>query len=113
VKRTVVRHPGAIRDLVDIFVHIGRSRLQTADRFLQAADRTISLLATRPDIGFGYETDNPNLAEIRVCRVSQFSCLSTYFYRATDDHVEILRVFHSERDVDQILTDAFDLDEPS
>jgi toxin ParE1/3/4 len=106
VSRAVIQQPEAVRDLREIAFQIGRTRPQSARRFLQAADRTFGQIAARPGIGARCEFDHPALADIRVCRVTRFRN-HLVFYRATDDRIEILRVLHAARDVDGILADQF------
>ena len=57
-KARVVKSPQARRDLVDVFVQIGRDSTRAANRFLIAADKTFALLARKPGIGSLYETEN-------------------------------------------------------
>ena len=91
---------------MDAFVFIGRRSPESARRFRRAAERTFAQLAAHPGIGAPHLTGNPRLAGLRVSPVTRFRSY-LIFYRATDDHLEILRVLHAARDVDQVLAGTF------
>jgi toxin ParE1/3/4 len=106
VNRAIIRLRPAEFDLLDIFVYLGRKSPQAADRFFEAAERTFVQLAAQPGIGAPHPTGNPRLADLRVSPVTRFRSYLV-FYRATDDRLEVFRVLHAARDVDQALADAF------
>jgi toxin ParE1/3/4 len=96
-------HPDARTDLVDIFVYIGQSGEDQAERFLTSAEETFKQLAEHPRIGracsFGGE-----LAGCRRWPVRGFNNF-LIFYRAFADRVEIVRVLHGARDIETLLED--------
>jgi toxin ParE1/3/4 len=104
VKRIIVREAAARADLQEIGLYIARRNPQAARRFLRATSRTIAMLAAQPVIGELYDSRDPAFAGIRIATVDRFRSY-LIAYRATDDRIEILRVLHGARDVDQILTD--------
>ena len=106
MKRAIIRLPPARADLRAIALYIGRRSTRSAGRFLLAAERTFAQLAAHPGIGAPHLTGNPRLADLRVSPVTRFRSY-LIFYRATDDRLEVLRVLHAARDVDQVLADTF------
>lgn len=106
MKRAIIRLRPAERDLVDIFVYLGRKSPRAADRFLAAVERTFAQLASRPGVGAPHETDDPDFDAVRVSPVTRFRSY-LIFYRATADRLEVLRVLHAARDVDRALADTF------
>jgi toxin ParE1/3/4 len=105
VRRAIVEHPEARRDLGQIARYIAQRSPQSADRLLLAAERTYLRLASHPGIGALYAPHNPSFAGLRLCAVDRFRSY-LIVYRAADDRVEVLRVLHAARDVDAILNDA-------
>lgn len=59
-------------------------------------------LAAMPGMGGRYESDNLELAGVRVFPVSR---IRNYliFYRPTPQGIEVLRVLHGARDIDRVL----------
>ena len=102
----VHRRPGARRDLLEAFVHIGRNSVPAARRFLEAAEQTFQRLAGMPGIGTRYDPDTPALSELRYFPVAKFPKYLV-FYRPTPDGIEIVRVLHGARDLATILADEF------
>lgn len=88
MKRIVVRQVAARADLREIALHIGRRSPQSARRFLQSANRTISRLATNPGIGEPYSPRDRAFAGLRLCAIDR-SRSYLVVYRAADDRVEI------------------------
>ena len=55
-----------------------------------------------------YEHEHPTLAGVRVFPVSRFKKYLV-FYRPVADGIEILRVLHGARDIDDLLAEGFEL----
>src|SRR5438045_7604129 len=70
--------------------------LETALRFLRAAQETFSLLASHPNLGWESHLQNPVLRTLRVFRVKGFEKL-LILYRPLPIGVDILRVVHGSR----------------
>jgi toxin ParE1/3/4 len=104
VKWIVIREAAARTDLRAIGLYIGQRSPQAARRFIRSAEQTIARLATHPGIGEPYSPEDPAFEGIRLCVVTRFRSY-VIVYRATEDRVEILRVLHGARDIDQILAD--------
>jgi toxin ParE1/3/4 len=106
VIREIVKHPQATDDLIGCFASINeRSGAAAADRFLRSVETTLTLLASSPGIGAPHRSDNPRVAGLRCFRVSKFKN-HLLFYRAFDDRVELVRVFHGARDFPRLLDNS-------
>jgi toxin ParE1/3/4 len=102
VNRPVIRSPQAETDLEDVANNLAKQSLPAALRFLDAAELGFAQLANTPEIGGRYETDQPLLADLRIWSIPGFSKY-LIFYRFRDQRVEVARVLHGSRDVDQLL----------
>ncbi len=102
------RCPAVRRDLVEIFVRLSRQgSVKTARRFLSEVDKSFDRIANRPGIGARFEPGESNLEQLRVATVSRFKHYLV-FYRPIDDGIEVLRVLHGARDIQNILADDDD-----
>jgi toxin ParE1/3/4 len=93
----------AKRDLIEIATHIGNDSPRHAARFLHAARADIRKLAAMPGIGSLRELHNARLIGTRSWPISGFRNYLV-FYRPLDDGIEVVRVPHGARDVDQIVS---------
>jgi toxin ParE1/3/4 len=109
--RRVIRHRLADGDLVAIFrYYLREAGLRVADRFFAEAEATFARLAGLPGMGTRYEHDHPALADLCCFPVSRFrNCL--VFYRPVADGIEVLRVLHGARDIDNILAEEIGIEE--
>ena len=91
----VCRSPRARDDLLDIWLYIAERDPSAADRVLSEIEKVCGLLATHPLIG----RERPEiLPGIRSLAVMSW----IVFYQASDDSVEIARVLHGARDIDEL-----------
>lgn len=95
--------PQADRDITTHFEYIAKDNLEAAIRFYEATFRAFDVLQTNPHIGPSRDFENPQLKDIRIWFVRGFEKY-LIFYRAKDDLVEIVRLLHSARDIDGILS---------
>jgi toxin ParE1/3/4 len=79
-----------------------------AERYLEMADKTFMQLLTTPGLGkvVGFVPDR--MGGVRQWRIKMFTDYLV-FYRAGDDRIEILRVLHGARDLEEILSQLDDL----
>ena len=103
MKSRLALKPQADRDIDIQFEYIAKDNLEAAVRFYEATFRAFDVLQTNPHIGPAREFENSQLKDIRVWFVRGFEKY-LIFYRAADELVEILRVLHSSRDIDGILS---------
>ena len=78
--------------------HIAKHSLETAIRFIENAEATISELAERPSTGSPFDSDRPELENVRFRRVNGFPN-HVIFYVERSDAIEILRILHGSRDI--------------
>jgi len=96
--RITRRHP-AQRDLQEHFEFLyEQAGLDTADRFLQAAEATFSELAALPEMGSLQHFTNPRFAGTRRWRVRGFDNY-LIFYRPFSNGIEVLRVLYASRNI--------------
>ena len=103
MKLRLVLKPQADRDINHQFEYIAKDNLEAAIRFYEAAFRAFDVLLVNPHIGPAREFGDSQLKDIRIWLVKGFEKY-LIFYRATDEVVEILRVLHTARDIDGILS---------
>jgi toxin ParE1/3/4 len=104
----VVKHARAVLDIIEIADYLAQAAsLASADRFVDAVERTIDRLAAFPGTGVRYDPENPAYVDIRIGMVDRFRSY-LIVYRAEDDRLEVLRVLHGARDVGRILADTFE-----
>jgi toxin ParE1/3/4 len=103
MKRRVQKLLEAKRDLVEAADYYAeQSGLALANRFLKAAEKSFEFLAGTPFIGGVWETSHPQLQNLRHWAVRGFENY-VIFYRPIPDGVEIVRVLHGARDLQNIL----------
>jgi toxin ParE1/3/4 len=100
--RRIVKHRGAVADLLEHFVFIGEHNEKVAFRFLRAAKETFELLATRPKVGKVTAFRNPLLVGMRVFPVRNFERYLV-FYRPIQGGIEVVRVIHGARDIPSLF----------
>ena len=98
----VVKASTAERDLLELFVFLGRGSVRAANRFLAAADQTCARLAAMPGLGSACESDHPALVGLRLWPVHGFPKY-LILYRPLEDGIEVLRVFHGARDIESLF----------
>lgn len=89
--------PLAIRDLEDIADFISENDPQAAHRLLLRIERSIDLLLDRPFMGPAVAEPLP--AGLRKASTAPY----IVFYRIAADELQIVRVIHSSRDIDENL----------
>jgi toxin ParE1/3/4 len=100
--RRIIQTPLAEQDVVELALYIHRNNPRAAERFLQAFDRTIVALADTP--GLGTARDCPRTKGLRMWRVRGFEKY-LIFYRALTDGIEVVRVLHASRNIEQLFPD--------
>jgi toxin ParE1/3/4 len=88
--------PQALRDLVEIGAYIEQDSPTYAARFILRLEEHCDLVARRPLIGRVRDEVRPGLRSIRYNRYA-------IFYRLIEDGIEIVRVIHNARDLEQAM----------
>lgn len=92
----------AAQDAEEIADYIAKDSLEAALRFLENTEATLKGLAESPGIGGLFESDHPELANLRFRRVNGFPN-HVIFYVEHSDAIEAVRILHGARDLDSEL----------
>jgi len=92
----------ALRDIDEIAELIRQDRPRAAVRFLDAVERTVKRLLRFPESAGVFESENPELADVRATLVRGFKKY-LLFYRVRHSSIAIERVLHGARDLPTIL----------
>jgi toxin ParE1/3/4 len=92
----------ALDDLDLIRAYIAQDNPEAAERVLEAAYRICKVLAEHPEIGRLRTFSIKELAGIRSFVISDFPNY-IIFYRAQADGVQIIRVLHGARNLDELF----------
>jgi len=96
-------HPEALNDIINDAVYLGEEASEeTADRFLDSVDETLSNLVEMPLIGRFLDLNSEKLKDIHVWRVKDFEKW-LIFYHLTEDGIEVVRLLHGTRDLHEAL----------
>ncbi len=104
--RSLVIGPQAARDALKHAKYLAlNASPAVARRFQKALAAAITRLRRMPGLGSPHESDNPRLAGLCVWPVPRFENY-LIFYRADDECVAIVRVFHASQDYGSKLEEA-------
>ena len=98
----ILRRRKAAQDAEEIADHIAEDSLVAAVRFLENVDATLKDLAAFPAAGSPFESDNPELANLRFRRVMGFPN-HVVFYVEHTNAIEVVRILYGARDLDTEL----------
>lgn len=99
----ILRRIRAAKDAEEIANHIASDSLDAALRFLENTEATLKLLAEFPSIGASFQSDISELHGLRSCRVKGFPN-HLVFYFEHSNAIEVVRILHGARDIDQELS---------
>ena len=103
MKQKIIVRPEAVRDLDAQAEYIAEhSDLDTALRFYLAAEETFALIATQSRLGRTRDFENPYLKGVRMCVMKEFD-KHLIFYRPLKNGIEVLRVVHGSRDIEDLF----------
>ena len=88
---SLFRTTQAHRDLLKIWVYLAENSFETADRILDAIDRTCRMLADNPSAGRSREELAPGIRSFPSGKY-------IVYYRPTEEGIVVLRVVRGERD---------------
>ncbi len=94
--------PKAIQDLTAHAFYIAEDAPEESGRFLEDAESSFRLLVEIPEIGSPRMLASPHLKGLRIWPVRNHP-RHLIFYLAKDEHVEIIRILHSRRDLPTTL----------
>ena len=88
----------ARKDLAEIWLFIAQDDLDSADNFIELLVSRFPMLAKSPQMGRGRNELSDGVRSFPVDRY-------LIFYRLDAKGIEIVRVIHSGRDIDSLLSD--------
>jgi toxin ParE1/3/4 len=92
---SIKRSVRARADLLEIWLYIADRDSRAADKVLDEIERVCRLISTHPRMG----RERPDI----LPGIRSFSVMSwTIFYRIEDRFIDIARVIHGARDIDEI-----------
>lgn len=104
----VLKREAAKRDLIAQWVWYAEDAgIQTADRFLQAVEQTLGVLATQPEIGSPVFTRKAEVQGMRRFPVSGGFEKILLFYFPLSDGIDLVRVVHGHRDLERLFAERF------
>jgi toxin ParE1/3/4 len=104
----VLKREAAKRDLIAQWVWYAETAgVETADRFLRAADKTLRVLSKQPESGSSLLVRRPELGGVRRFPVSDGFEKILLFYMPLPDGIELIRVAHGSRDSQPLLEEGF------
>lgn len=94
----IIRRPRALEDLDAIWLYIAQNDIEAADRVISLFEEKSQILAHTPLIG----RPCPELApDLRRFPVKSY----VIFYRPVSDGIEVVRVLHGARDIENLWAD--------
>lgn len=99
----ILRRLKAAQDAEEIADHIAKDSLKAAIRFLENTASTLKDLAASPGNGRPFESDYPELANLRFRRVKGFPN-HLIFYIEHKATIEVVRILHGARDLEAELS---------
>lgn len=100
--REIFKRPQAARDIEECFVYIAEGDLDSGVFFLVAVEDSLEQLAEFPSLGKEREFQNERFGNVRMWRVKGYEKY-LIFYTATETQIEIIRVLHSSRDIEDLF----------
>ncbi len=96
------KKPQAERDIEECFVYIGEDNLDIAVHFLVAVEDSIDEIGRNRSIGSSREFKNLQRQNLRMLHVKKFHEYQL-FYAIETETIEIIRVLHRARDLQNIF----------
>jgi toxin ParE1/3/4 len=103
----VLKREAARRDLIAQWVwYAENADVEVADRFLDAAERTLTLLARQPESGAPCIFGRVELQGMRRVPLADGFEAILFFYFPLADGVDLVRVVHGSRDLERLLREG-------
>ncbi len=103
--RRVIWHAAAEEDASEVYDYLAGQSLVAAERFLDAVEEAVALLQVNPIAGSPRAFRSSRAGGLRCWSPTGFPN-PLLFYRATEEHIEIVRLLHGARDTTTILEDS-------
>jgi toxin ParE1/3/4 len=104
----VLKREAAKRDLIAQWVwYAENASIEVADRFLDATEKTLDLVATQPESGVTCLFRKVELQEMRRVPVADGFESILLFYFPLEDGIDLIRVVHGSRDLQWLAAEGF------
>jgi toxin ParE1/3/4 len=105
---SVRKREAAKRDLIAQWVwYAENAGIEVADSFLEAAEKTLTLLSTQPETGARFFASKVELQGMRRFPISDGFEKLLVFYFPLEDGIDLIRVVHGSRDLERLLVEGF------
>ena len=98
----IFKRPQAERDIEECFVYIAEDNLDKGVIFLVAVEDSLEQLARFPLLGKTRAFQNKRFQNVRMWHVKNYESY-LIFYAVTESRIEIIRVLHSSRDIEELF----------
>ena len=102
--KPVIPRAGARRDVEEaVDYYAEQAGTEIALRFVDAVRDAYRAISSRPGVGsprYAHELELPGLRSRRITRFPYF-----IFYVERDDHIDVWRILHSQRDIPSWISD--------
>ena len=102
MSRTLRVHPRADLDVIETFAFLAGLNPDAARRFLDAVEKSLLAIESRPKDGNRYVREGKEDEDWRYRRLPGFKKYLV-FYRLTTADIEVVRVAHGSRDLEAIF----------
>jgi toxin ParE1/3/4 len=90
------------QDLIDIYRYIHERNPAAAEKVFDAIERNIKSLLDTPGVGRRWDSSDPRLEGMRVAVVTPYRNF-LIFFRPSAKGVEVYRLIHGARELEQIV----------
>lgn len=98
----IFKRPQAERDIEECFVYIAEDNLDKGVIFLVAVEDSLEQLVRFPLLGKTRAFQNKQFQNVRMWHVKNYESY-LIFYAVTESRIEIIRVLHSSRDIEEMF----------
>ncbi len=98
----IFKRPQSERDIEECFVYIAEENLDAGVVFLVAVEDSLEQLARFPLLGKTRAFQNKQFQNIRMWKVKGYENYLV-FYTVSEDTIEVIRVIHSSRDIEELF----------
>lgn len=103
-KGTFSYRPQAWIDISETAVYIAQENPDVAVAFVRAVADTCRALVEMPEMGVQRDYENPTLRTARMMAVRGYHRHLIFYVPQPNNHIDVLRVLHSARDLPTLLS---------
>lgn len=103
MRYSVIKRPAAEEDIEECFVHIAEDNWKIGLAFLVALEDSLEGLAELPLLGKAIEFRNKEVGKVRMWHVKGYDNY-LIFYTVGKSNIDVIRVLHGSRDIDDLFS---------